>query len=667
MAATDNGVLETNARLRAANAELRRQLAEALAHQTAMREVLDILSHAPTRLRPVLDAVLERTARLCATKSAAMWLVEGAHVRLAARFGDDAGLAIGAMRPFGRDSINGRAIIDRTTIHVVDRQALPPDQFPAQLGDVAARGTILAVPLVRGKAAIGVLTLAQEDVRPFMDTQIALVESFADQAVIAIENTRLFDELQARNQDLAEALDHQEAIAGVLRIISASPGDVQPVLDTVVEHAARLCAGDETSLSAIEHGGTRVLAVVGASDARPVGHVQPLDGTRLVDAACQEKRSVHVWGISRALEAEYPDVPARRRRRGLIAMTALVVPLLRSGEVVGVLQTRRDGGKPFTSRQIALVEAFAEQAAIAIENARLFAEIQTKNRELEVVNQQLAQANQHKSAFVANMSHELRTPLNAIIGYSEMVSEELEDLGQAGLVSDLARINAAGKHLLSLINNILDLSKIEAGRMDLYLEDFAVETLVREVAAVVQPLVEKNGNTLVVETAPGLGTMYADQTKVRQALFNLLSNAAKFTERGTITLRVDLTPPPPSLQGRGREIRREGASPFPCREGGAGGMGLKGGRGVRFVVSDTGIGMTEEQQARLFQAFSQAEAGTSRRFGGTGLGLAISREFCRLMGGDVTVESRPGAGSTFTVCLPARVTLVPDPASSQAP
>jgi signal transduction histidine kinase len=270
--------------------------------------------------------------------------------------------------------------------------------------------------------------------------------------------------------------------------------------------------------------------------------------------------------------------------------------------------------RPFTSDQIALVQTFANQAAIAIENTRLF-------EELQVANERLADASQHKSDFLASMSHELRTPLNAIIGYSEMLQEEADDLGEEAFLPDLQKINAAGKHLLGLINDILDLSKIEAGKMDLYLETFSVPNLVSGVAAIVQPLMEKNANTLEVQAADDLGTMHADLTKVRQALFNLLSNAAKFTDHGTITLTVQREPDD----------------------------------WLTFAVSDTGIGMTEEQLGRLFEAFSQAEASTRSRYGGTGLGLAISRRFCRLMGGDLTVESMYGRGSTFTVRLPATV------------
>jgi signal transduction histidine kinase len=269
-------------------------------------------------------------------------------------------------------------------------------------------------------------------------------------------------------------------------------------------------------------------------------------------------------------------------------------------------------------------------------NITLQRSVEARTRELEKINLELhrlideanraqeaaEQANRSKGIFLANMSHELRTPLNAIIGYGEMLLEEAEDLGQAGFIPDLQKIHAAAKHLLALINDILDLSKIEAGKMDLYYETFDVPPMIQDVVATITPLVKKNANALEVHCADDLGAMRADLTKVRQTLFNLLSNASKFTEHGTITLEVS-------------------------RETGA------GGGWVTFRVRDSGIGMTPEQIEKLFQEFSQADASTTRKYGGTGLGLAISRKFCRLMGGDITVESALGQGSTFTISLPA--------------
>jgi signal transduction histidine kinase len=290
----------------------------------------------------------------------------------------------------------------------------------------------------------------------------------------------------------------------------------------------------------------------------------------------------------------------------------LVVPLLRADQIVGALVVRRKVPGEFPKSTVELLRTFADQSVLAIQNARLFRETEEKSREL-------LKASQHKSQFLANMSHELRTPLNAIIGVSEMLREDTEAAKQD--TEPLDRVLGAGRHLLALINDILDLSKIEAGRMELHLDSFALAPLIEDVAKTIEPMAAKNSNRVSVNCDAAIGTMHADQMRLRQALLNLLSNANKFTERGTITIDAR----------QGQENGREW---------------------IKLAVTDSGIGMTPEQMGKLFQEFSQVSSATASKYGGTGLGLAISRRFCQMMGGDITVESEPGHGSTFTIRLP---------------
>jgi signal transduction histidine kinase len=445
--------------------------------------------------------------------------------------------------------------------------------------------------------------------------QIRLLETFADQAVIAIENARLFEELQQRTAELARAVEQQRALGEIGQAVSSSL-DLEQVLATIVTNAVRLSGA----------GGGAICEYDVAAGELQVRATTTLDPA--VEAALRSDPTAMRGGLAARAAAIRGALQREDLLDGEIVPTAvgrlllergyrslLSVPILREDQLLGMVTVARTVPGAFPPEVVALLQTFATQSALAIDNARLY-------RALE-------EASKHKSAFLANMSHELRTPLNAIIGYSEMLQEEAEDLDQQTLIPDLQKVNAAGKHLLGLINDILDLSKIEAGRMDLFVESFEIGQLVEDVQAIVQPLMDKNANALVVECPADMGTMQADQTKVRQTLFNLLSNAAKFTDHGTISLTVE----------------RQSA---------------ENGGWITFAVSDTGIGMTEEQLGRLFEAFSQAEASTRSRYGGTGLGLAISRHFCRLVGGDLTVESSYGRGSTFTVRLPA---VVAEPAA----
>jgi signal transduction histidine kinase/DNA-binding response OmpR family regulator len=517
----------------------------------------------------------------------------------------------------GRHSGAARAALERRTVHIHDVQADREFTFPAREIDPAPIRTVLAIPMLRAGELLGVILIYRYEVRPFADNQIAVLETFADQAAIAIENARLLTELQARTGELTRSVRELQALGEVSQALSSTL-DLDTVLNTIVARANQLAGTDGCSVWEYDEGTEEFRfratdnldqAVIEVSRRSPIRRGEGNMGRM---AVTREPVQVPDIGAEGAYRGPLRDVLLRTGSRALLA-----VPLLREGHLIGGLTVNKKTAGEFSPEVIDLLRTFAAQSALAIQNARLFREIGDKSRQLEL-------ADRHKSEFLANMSHELRTPLNAIIGYSEMLQEDAVDLGAEQFTDDLKRINAAGKHLLELINAVLDLSKIEAGKMELYLESFDVGGLVRDIAAVIQPLAAKNANRLDVRCPPETGTMRADLTKVRQALFNLLSNACKFTERGTISLTV------------AREV-------------------VEGRDSMVFDVGDTGIGMTPEQLARLFEAFSQADAATTRRYGGTGLGLALSRRLCRMMGGDVTVESVAGRGSTFTIRLPAEV------------
>jgi signal transduction histidine kinase len=611
------------------NARLSEALQARNAELTATSDLLRIISQSPTDLGPVLQALGERAADLCEATDALIYRLEGDALRLVAAHGTMASLPLGETVPLTRGYPTGRAVLDRRTIRIVDLGAEVDTEFPESRSTQARSGTrsALATPLLREGTAIGALLVRRTERRPFTDRQVALLETFASQAVIAIENVRLFTELQSSNRELTEALQQQTATAEILRVISGSPTDVQPVFDAIVANAVRLC-GATYGLVWRYTAGLVDLAATANVPEREVEALRRLFPRPLDDETLFLHRAVRTGRVHELHDVDQvPDVPPalRERWRARAVRSVVVVPMGREGDIVGAIGVSHHEVGGFPPSRVALLKTFADQAVIAIENVRLFTELQAKSRDLEV-------ASRHKSQFLASMSHELRTPLNAILGYTELIAD-----GIYGEVSDrmrevLERLEASGRHLLGLINDVLDLSKIEAGQLTLTLAPYSLKEVVDSVVAAVEPLAAAKGLRLLVHMAPALPGGHGDQRRLAQVLLNLVGNAIKFTEQGHVEVQV---------------AARDGV--------------------FELAVQDTGPGIAPADHERIFEEFQQVDGGLTRPHGGTGLGLAIARRIVGMHGGRLWVESAPGEGAVFKFFVPVQLTQPRPPIGRPAP
>jgi signal transduction histidine kinase/CheY-like chemotaxis protein len=605
-------------------------LSRSLEQQTAISELLKTMSRVMFDLQPVLDALIEKAAKLCHASSGFVYKFDENVLQMAASYNASTDFKAfrrnDPHRP-NRGSGTGRVLLEGRVVHIPDVLA-DPEYKLTESQKMERYRTLLCVPLLREGKIIGTMSLWRPEVEPFTQEEIDLVSTFADQAVIAIENVRLLQELQQRTQELTRSVGELRALGNVVQAVNSSL-DLREVLVTIVTHAVQLSGAKEGTI--YEYDETAEVFEPRANYGASAAMIEALRESkiRLGDTTvgqCAERREpIQLTDVEKGTGYRLRDLLMREGIR-----SSLAVPLLRENRVIGALAIRRAVPGEFPQPVVHLLQTFAAQSVIAIQNARLFREIHDKSEEL-------AAASQHKSQFLANMSHELRTPLNAIIGVTEMLLEDARELKRDDDIEPLDRVLRAGRHLLALINDILDLSKIEAGKMELHLESFHVAPLIEDIVKTIQPLTEKTGNELMVNCPGDIGTIRADRTRVQQALLNLASNANKFTEGGKVTITAFRT--------------SEDA-----------------GEWITMAVADTGIGMTPEQMGRLFQEFVQADASTTRKYGGTGLGLAISRRFCQMMGGDISVESEVGRGSTFTIRLPAEVHAAqPVPVAGRAP
>jgi GAF domain-containing protein len=605
-----------------------RDLTTALDKQTATSDILRVISQSQTDVQPVFDAILASAVRLLGAYSGVLTRIAGDQIVLAALTStDDVGdAATRALFPQALQSELSKTgqwdkmaagyaqvIGERAPLNIADVHTDP--RWPETARAYARlRGyrSWAAVPMIRRDEAIGTISVTRSEAGGFTDDEIALLKTFADQAVIAIENVRLFKELEARTQELTRSVGELTALGEVGRAVSSTL-DLETVLSTIVSRAIQLSGTNGGSV--YEYDEATAEFSLRASRDLPEAYIEQVRDTRprkgegAVGRVAQTREPVQIADISdpAAYESRVRNTLLQIGLRALLA-----VPLIAEDRLVGALIVMRKRTGTFAAEEVALLQTFATQSALAIQNARLFREIEDKSRQLEV-------ASQHKSEFLANMSHELRTPLNAIIGFSEVLTDRMFGELNEKQEEYLKDIYASGTHLLSLINDILDLSKIEAGRMELELTEFDLPTAIENALMLVRERAGRRSIALHTNIDDRLGQIQADERKIRQVVLNLLSNAIKFTPEGG---RIEVG-----------AVAKDGS--------------------VGVSVSDTGVGIAPEDQEAVFEEFRQVGT-AAKKVEGTGLGLTLCRKFVELHGGRIWVQSQVGKGSTFTFTIPVR-------------
>jgi signal transduction histidine kinase len=589
-----------------------RDLSESLQQQTATADVLKVISRSTFDLQKVFETLVESAARLCRADKANIWLRKDDNVQYLAQYGFPPNFMeymLSLRLKVHRGSISGRAALEGRIVHIHDVLADPEfTLLEAQKRD--GFRTALGVPLMREGSAIGGIFLTRPTVDPFTQQQIDLVATFADQAVIAIENVRLFEEVQARTRELSQSVEELSALGEVSQAINSTL-DVEMVLTTIVSKAVQLSGTEAGTIYTFDelsqefrlratHGMDE--AMVAAIRDRRIGI-----GETAIGKAAAQRAPIQIADALRDTSLVL-DIVVRAGYRSF-----LFVPLLRFDQIVGALVVRRKAPGEFPQSTVKLLQTFADQSVLAIQNARLFREIEEKSREL-------AEASKHKSQFLANMSHELRTPLNAILGYTELILDSVYGEMPEKARSVLDRVQRNGRHLLGLINDVLDLSKIEAGQLTLSLSDYSLKNVIQSVFSAVEPLAREKQIALKIEVASELPQGHGDERRLTQVLLNLVGNAIKFTDSGKVSIK-----------------------------------GSSASGSFTVAVRDTGPGISAADQAKLFQEFQQADNSITRKKGGTGLGLAISKRIIEMHGGRIWVESSPGNGSTFSFTVPTKV------------